>query len=887
MSLLGRALLGGLTLAAGMLAYRLGGGADARIPPPAPKPAAITAPAAPGGDGDEVRLRLLDAMKDARVDAPQLRSGLLLLRAHWRKMQAPWANLSGTARELGLSIALRTSRHEAQWVVPTGSGKVWAPSARVWNLSEGSYDQREAIFAPTPASITFHLTVPPQARLTFAPGTVNARGDATVFSVSVVDSRGTRTRVYEKRFLPEQTAAWGEEQSADLSAFADQDVDLVLETRADRRAPGEHPPRESRDAGPPDAEGRPGLSLALWADPTVLSHGPTRLPYNVLFIVIDALRADVLSTFHDDAEDRAKRAARYPPGEALFPKVPGIVPNLDALAMRGVRFTHAYSGGAWTRPGTLAMLSGERSTQLGIDPLSWVLADPMADRYYRSDPPQLALLLRRAGAETRAFVNNYFMVGYAPVGIDMGFERVDDHRYRTRDTAIITSRAVAWLKEHAGTRFFAFVNYNSPHAPLDPPQRLLDRIPPPPVGPSDPMARRYMAEASKDDEAVGELMQTLDALKVRDRTIVVVTADHGETFSAAHSGILKLDHMPIRYHHAASNFEESTHVPILMSLPGVLPAGKVVADRIRNTDIAPTLLELLGQDPNPKMTGRSLMPLVRGDKEQDPRLVVTEGRGTRGVLHGRYRAIFREGAARTTIHGDHEVTVAQQLFDLDEDPGERHDIARSHPEIVAELRARLAADKERVPAADAHAGVAKADPSATPRVRFRFAGAGQAHRISGSLTFESGGPAPAVVTFDPVGIDRSALRLEGASLEVAFSTAPDAPVGFDVRVDPPAAAIDWRLTLDDAPWPDHDVFAGPFGLFDGSVQTGLADDMARAAAYSPVLPEIDPARDLGMFVTREKRGERSGPVREQTAQGAAEMNRLLEDWGYAHGKGGK
>src|SRR6185369_6045163 len=114
---------------------------------------------------------------------------------------------------------------------------------------------------------------------------------------------------------------------------------------------------------------------------TILARTQTRVPYNVLWIVVDALRPDVLASFHDDADDAAKLAAKTPPMEALLPKVPGLTPAIDELGQRGVRFVHAYSGGAWTRPGTLAMLSGARSTELGIDTTAWVVPQAEAARF--------------------------------------------------------------------------------------------------------------------------------------------------------------------------------------------------------------------------------------------------------------------------------------------------------------------------------------------------------------------------------------------------------------------------------------------------------------------------------------------------------------------------
>jgi arylsulfatase A-like enzyme len=791
-------------------------------------------------------------------------------------------------------------------------------------MSEGSFDQREALFAPTPASIAFRLTPPPNAKLVFSPGTANGSGDATVFSVSVTDARGSKTTPYEKRFLPEQSASWIDDETVDLSAFAGQSIELELQTRAESRKGDEpqkpkwHPPQERGDAGPAqpaEAKGASGLSLALWGNPEIRAREPTKAAYNVLFIVVDALRPDVIASFHDDAEDKKKLSGPLPPLDALLPKLPGLTPSIDAIAARGVRFTHAYSAGSWTRPGTVAMLSGMRTTEVGLDPLPWVLPEPMAAAYYRSDPSMLPLLLRRDGVATRAFVNNYFMVGYAPVGVDMGFERVDDHRYRTKDTGEITRDALAWLKRNKDQRFFAFCNYNSPHEPLEPPARFLDKIPDPKDGgPRDPMVRMYMAEAGKDDEAIGVLMHALDELGLRDKTLVIVTADHGETLSAEHAGTSKLDHMPIRYHHAVTNFEETTRIPILMSLPGVLPENVEVKARVRNIDIAPTILDILGREKPAKVSGLSMMPLVRGVKEEE-RVVLTEGRATRGLIVGKWRAIFRDGASQTTCYpaaahnadGTEKcVTVAEELFDLDADPGERHNVAKSRADVMDEMRARLAAAKKNVspppaepstraaatPVAQTKRAVPVAPSEHTadtgpPRLRLRFAGGGGNHRVSGHLGFAAG----TTLSWVPVGIPASAIhevagasKEGGPSLEVALTTAADGAVGLDVTETPPQADVRWELFLDDAPWPELAVFAGPFGLYDARVATGLVSEEAREIAFAHTLPTIDAARDLGLFVVREQASAHDADTGPRANSGATkEMDRLLREWGYAHG----
>ena len=429
------------------------------------------------------------------------------------------------------TVALRTSVIETQWSAPTGGGKAWAPDAKIWNMNEGSFEQRDALVATPPGTIAFKVTLPQGAKLTFSEGTLNVMREATSFTVTVVDAKGVTHEVYRHRLGPASSRRWTD-ASCSLEAFAGQAVELRLgnetvpATAEERQAAArqrEAVRRAEADAGieagaaarDPDAGAKdemlttPGAAVALWGSPTLLARTVPRVPYNVLWIVVDALRPDVIASFHDDKDDAAKLAAESPPLDALLPKVPGLTPAIDDLAKRGVRFTHAYSGGSWTRPGTLSMLAGARSSELGLDTQSWTLFADATARFYASDPPLLPLLARRHGMSTQAFVNNYFMVGYAPVGIEMGFERVTDHRFRTRDTLEITRDATAWIKGNRDTRFFMFVNYNSPHEPYDPPEALLGRVPPPPAGPSDKIARLYMAEAAKDDEAIGVLMQSL------------------------------------------------------------------------------------------------------------------------------------------------------------------------------------------------------------------------------------------------------------------------------------------------------------------------------------------------------------------------------------------
>ena len=807
-----------------------------------------------GNEAYEVKSRLADALGDARLDVPSLVAGRNAFQSYWRKMPCPWAGLQGGAGQLVTTIAFRASSEETQWSVTTRDGGAWVPDARVWNMNEGSFDQREAIFAPAPATLAFRMTLPPRARLRVAPALAAPAMGPTRFEVLVVDAAGASHPVSDTALPPGEAHAW-HDLDVDLGAWSGEPVEIELRTSSD-------PASEARSP-----------ALALWGDPLVVGQGAPRLPYDVLWIVVDALRPDVAASLHDPAEDAAKLAAPRPPLEALLPAVPGLMPSIDALAARGVRFEHAWSAAAWTRPGTLAMLTGERSSELGIDTTAWVLPNGQAERYYASDPPLLPLLLRRSGAVTGAFVNNFFMSGYAAVGVDMGFERLTDHRYRTRDTAEITRDALGWLDAHASDRFFLFVNYNSPHEPYDPVPEMLKRVESDPAAASlDAEVRAYMAEGAKDDAAIGDLMAKLESLDLTRSTLVVVTADHGETLSTAHSE-MGLGRIPMRFHHAVGNFEETTRIPIVMALPGELEGGRAVLDRVRNVDIAPTVLDVEGLEADPRMSGRSMLPLARKPgAEPEPRVVVSEGRGSRAILWGTWRFVAHTPAPKPppgrrdpsdpaggAPDAGAEPTFEDELYDLATAPGERRSVAHQHPDVAAELRARLAAALANTPAADASQASAVEAPAV---LRVRFAGAGAVHRVSGSFVVGDG-KHPATATVEPAGVAREALRLQ-------------------------AGERDRTLFLDDAPWPDDRTFAGPFGLLAGAAKAGLASEEARSEVYSPVLPIIDPARDLGVFFTRDRPGEGENASPDVPAgapassEAAKEMQRMLEQWGYAH-----
>lgn len=880
------------------VAGRFGGALEVAVPPARPAVAPV-----PIGDDLrwEVALRLTEHAASATFDVPDRATTAGILGRHWRKLAPPFLPSPSAAAPFVTQLSLTV--HPALAPEPArapvhASAKNGSPDARLWNMDEGSFQAREALVAAAPSSFGFAVSVPARARFSFAAASVNEAAEATVFTAEVTDEQGVTKPLCSFRLPPAEARRWHEQRCA-LDAYAGQEVTMRLVTasapatpeerreaarvRARRERARRASPRSDvraagrADAGAPDALDVPGTAVALWGTPTIDVRTAPQVPMNVLWIVVDALRPDVLASFHDPDLDRRKQAA----GDAWLPRVTGLTPAMDGLAERGVRFTQAYSAATWTRPGMLAMLAGARATELGIDPDSWVVPAGRGAAFYASDPPLLPLLLRRRGVSTRAVVNNSFMVGYTPIGVDMGFEQLSEHRYRTRAAEAITQEAVEAIERASDDRFFLMVNYDSPHEPYEPPREFQARVPAPPAGPTDPRAALYMAEAARDDRGIGRLLEALTRTGCAERTIVVLTADHGETLSSAHDGTVGPDRAPVRYHHATSNFEETTHVPLIIVAPGRLPAGAQVDARVRSTDVAPTLLELLGQEIPARMSGRSLVGLSRGRPEPE-RVLVSEGRGSRAIIVGDHRLVVMHGEARQIQHRDRPHTVRELLFDLKADPGERHDRADLEPERVSELRARLSAALANVTVAGS------AEPASLPGSAFhlRFVGAGRPRRISGTVVLGDARDRASAVSVTPVEIGKESFTQDGARVALALVTHPSAPVGFDIVVDPPTTPIAWQLYLDDAPWPSSSVFGGPFGVAMPTIDHGVQSPVERGLVTALRVPPIDPARDLGLFVTRDPGNTDPAPAGTASTEAEGALVRLLRDWGYAHGSAG-
>ena len=402
-------------------------------------------------------------------------------------------------------------------------------------------------------------------------------------------------------------------------------------------------------------------------------------PQRVLLISIDTCRADHLSLYG------------YPRETS---------PTLERLASDGVVFDQALVQVTDTVPSHASLFTSRYPFVHGA-------ANGVA---LREEFLTLAELLGRNGLGTAAFVSGYTMTA-ADSGLDQGFQTYDDELTQAggptaklpneRPADETAERALAWLDRHAAEGFFLFVHFFDPHGLYQPPEpydRMFEAESPQPfllpMNRIPPYARienendanvyisRYDGEIRFVDDQIARLVDALERHGVLDDTLIVVTADHGE--SLTEHGFF--------FAHGWRLFEPSMHVPLLIRYPSGLPRGRRVDGIAQSIDVMPTLLELLGIDAPAEIDGVSLMPLIDGrEPALNPYALAKTTKALTYLNLEIDRDLHDHYAIRTPewkyLHGEDGVTSA--LYDLVSDPEEALDVAAAEPDRVTELRQLL------------------------------------------------------------------------------------------------------------------------------------------------------------------------------------------------------
>ena len=386
------------------------------------------------------------------------------------------------------------------------------------------------------------------------------------------------------------------------------------------------PPEASSDLAPTEARDAPSASTQ------VPDEVPT--PRDVIFLTIDTLRFDHVSSQHTES--------------------PAKTPHIDALAQQGLSFTQTYAPVSVTGPSFITLFTGLFPRTHGAL-MNVFRGGNELDASFET----LAERLKETGFSTGAFVSGFTL--RPELGLDQGFD-VYDHsgkasRRPGKDTAKAAKKWLGALEEDE--RAFLWFHTYDAHGPWDqvstpkthdewdrgtrkvtkqmPRHQVIDKI-------SDPdfYEQRYARSVELADEQIGGLVETLKTTGRYDDALIVLTADHGESFTERE----------LWFGHGTSPLEEQLHVPLIVKLPASAGAGYRSARLTSLADVAPSVAAWLGLTAQADRDGRSF---AKPDEPGHSRLLGESShckrhRAVRCTPRGSKGKEFATRTKDTTIH---------------------------------------------------------------------------------------------------------------------------------------------------------------------------------------------------------------------------------------------
>jgi len=514
-------------------------------------------------------------------------------------------------------------------------------------------------------------------------------------------------------------------------------------------------------------------------------------------------------------------------------------PVMDRLAREGARLERFYVSPVCA-PTRASLLTGRYSLRTGVQWVTFGLET------MRAEEVTLAEVFGAAGYATGLFGKWHNGAHYPTDPVGQGFETFvgfsAGHWTNYHDapllaggreiategfiTDVLTDSALAFVERHRDRPFLAYVPYNAPHSPFQVPDRYFDRY----MGRGlDARTAAAYGMVENVDDNLGRLLDRLDALGLRERTIVVFLTDNGpngDRYNGHMRGV------------KASVHEGGSRVPLFVRWPGRIREGRTVRGLSAHIDLLPTLANLAGVPlpPGLALDGVSLAPALLGDSDAPAdRVLFTHH--SRGAELEPYPGAVRTDRWRAVNEG-----AGWALFDMLADPAEHVDVAAHHPDAVARFGAAYEAwfadvtrglgGTRRIPV-----GYPDAPAVALPAVQSTFAGGVRYAGESGwSHDWLTGWGRPgdravwALDVVEPglyrVALDVTAAQAGGRLRVLAGGTSTEAVV--TEAFDPPFLPSPDRI-------PRGEVYAKPWARLDaGTLRLGAgAVDLAVEWAGGP------------------------------------------------------
>lgn len=406
---------------------------------------------------------------------------------------------------------------------------------------------------------------------------------------------------------------------------------------------------------------------------------------NVVMIVLDALRADHLSSYGYERDTS---------------------PNIDRLASEGALFLNAHSHGNRTILAMPALFTSLYPSFNGAISVG-ALMRPLPE-----DKTTIAEMLQARGYTTVALMTNIHLKSV--FNMTQGFDRAEEFNAGAYSLSVyrllislnvlqrpeiaiegrprateITDTALTWLDDLKDRPFFLYVHYMDTHHPYRPPpefaemfggittdpaalfmksRRVLHRDPDASFDERDlqRLEDYYDASIRYADHEIGRLLDRVRDISKDRQTVVVVTADHGDEF---------LEHGTL--YHNNLLIEELLHVPLIFWEPGEVKAGQRIDSLVRHIDVMPTLADMTGATVPDEAMGKSLLPLLTGSATDFDVPSFAEGDYCTSYVYDGWKVMYVDSTNQAV------------LYNLTEDPEERNNLADAEPERLRRMMAKL------------------------------------------------------------------------------------------------------------------------------------------------------------------------------------------------------
>jgi len=367
-------------------------------------------------------------------------------------------------------------------------------------------------------------------------------------------------------------------------------------------------------------------------------------------------------------------------------------PNLDRLASQGVRFTSAYCAQPICSPSRAAILTGKTPARLHLttylpgrpDSTAQKVLHPRIRMEVPLTEPMLPRYFKDAGYACAA-IGKWHVGGKGFGPLEHGFDVYHPGQANTKPSPSeggkgeygLTAFAERFIETNRARPFLVYLAHNTPHIPYTAQPERIEKN----TGAFEPV---YAAVIETLDDAVGRLLAKLESLGLAEKTLVIFTSDNGGLHVPEGPHPRITHNSPFR---AGKGFlyEGGLRIPLIVRWPGQVPAGKVIADPVVNTDWLPTLLELIGRPVPGGLDGVSFAGLLTGKGPAPQRSFfwhfphyTNQGSRPGGAM--------RQGNLLLVEYYDAD---APELYDLAVDVAEMKNLAAEQPGRAREMRAAL------------------------------------------------------------------------------------------------------------------------------------------------------------------------------------------------------